>query len=225
MKCKVFSKIIVVIFIAGLMGCASYTATAPVNPGSAQNAISSENGGIKITVLPVQTKEDAKRFFDYEKISNEGFMPIYLTMSNMSQQLNYQITSIILKTPDSKNLDVLPVEEAYKHVKKSWVGRSLGWGLLTIVAIPISAAHTSSVNDKIMADLKEKQFMAKEVKSGETQSGFLYFKLDEKTTTLDGHSVVVSFHGSEKKEITLPLKGKIDSKDTDEQKKEESSEK
>ena len=224
MRRKVFSKIIVVIFITGLMGCASYTATAPVNPSSAQNAISSENGGIKITVLPVQTREDAKRFFDYEKLSEEGFMPIHLTISNMSQN-NYQIASTMLKTPDGKVLDVLPVEEAYKHVKKSWVGRSLGWGLLTIVAIPISAAHTSSVNDKIMADLKEKQFMAKEVKSGETQSGFLYFKLDEKTTTLDGHSVVVSFHGSEKKEITLPLKGKIDSKDTDEQKKEESSEK
>lgn len=218
MRRKIFSMVVVMIFAIAFVGCASYTATAPVNPGSAQNAISSENAGIKITVLPVQTKEDAKRFFDNEKISNEGFMPIYLSMSNMSKQVNYQITSIILKTPESKNLDVLPVEEAYKHVKKSWVGRAVGWGLLSIVAMPISAAHTSSVNDKIMADLKEKQFMAKEIKSGETQSGFLYFKLDEKTTTLDGHSVVVSFHGSEKKELTLPLKGKILSRDTDEEK-------
>jgi hypothetical protein len=216
--------VVVVIFALSFWGCASYTATTPVNPSSAQNASSVENGGIKITILPIQTKEDAKRFFDYEKLSEEGFMPIHLTISNMSQG-NYQIASTILKSPDGKALEVLPEEEAYKHVKKSWVGRSLGWGLLTIVAIPISAAHTSSVNDKIMADLKEKQFVAKEVKAGETQSGFLYFKIDEKAMTLDGYSVVVSFHGSEKKEIALPLKGKIYSKGGDEQKKEESSEK
>ena len=215
MKRKIFSMVLAVMFALSFYGCASYTATAPVNPSSSQNAISLESHGIKMTVLPVQTKEDAKRFFDYENLSEEGFMPIHLTLSNISNH-TYQITSTMLKTPDGKVLEVLNDEDAYKHVKKSWVGRSLGWGLLTIVAIPVSAAHTSSVNDKIMADLKEKRFTAKEVKAGETQSGFLYFKIDAKATALDGYSVAVSFHGSEKKEMAIPLKGKILTKDMDE---------
>ena len=215
MKCKVFSMVAVMVFAVSFYGCASYTATAPVNPSSTQTAISIEGQGIKATVLPIQTKEDAKKFFDYENLSEEGFMPIHLTLSNISNH-TYQIVSTTLKTPDGKVLEVLSDEDAYKHVKKSWVGRSLGWGLLTIVAIPISAAHTSSVNDKIMVDIKEKKFAAKEVKAGETQAGFLYFKIDEKATALDGYSVAVSFHGSDKKQIVIPLKGKILTKDTDE---------
>ena len=215
MRRKIFSMIVVMMFALSFYGCASYTATAPANPSQSQTAISLESHGIKAIVLPIQTKENAKRFFDYENLSEEGFMPIHLTLSNTSNH-TYQITSITLKTPDGKVLEVLNDEEAYKHVKKNWVGRSLGWGLLTTVAIPISAAHTSSVNDKIMADLKDKRFTAKALKTGETQSGFLYFKIDAKATVLDGYSVAVSFHGSEKKEMIVPLKGKILTKDTDE---------
>ena len=67
-----------------------------------------------------------------------------------------------------------------------------------------------------MGAIKHKRFEAKEIKRGETQSGFLYFKIDEKAIALDGYSIAVSFHGSEKKEMVVPLKGKILTKDTDE---------
>ncbi len=69
MKQKVFGMAAVMIFAASFYGCASYTATAPVNPGSTQTAISLEGHGIKATVLPIQRKEDAKKFFDYENLS------------------------------------------------------------------------------------------------------------------------------------------------------------
>ena len=205
------------VFSILLFGCASYNAVVPTAANYTNNTMAVEKvvDDVKVGALPVCTKEDAKKFFDDETLSRNGLIPIYVYIALVNNAPDHRITSIAIKTPDNKVLERLSLEDAYAEVKKWYAGRVLAWGLLAPIAMPFSAINVSNTNDRIREDMTAKEFVAKEVKKGEIAQGFVYFKVDEKTTSLDGYSAIFSFQGSDDEkthEVILPFKGNITAK-------------
>lgn len=203
-----------IVFAVLFLGCASYNAVVPNAANYNTAAVEKTVDDVKVSALPVYTKEDAKKYFDDETISRNGLIPVYVYVSLANNAGDHRITSITLSTPDNKVLNRLSLEEAYQEVRKWYAGRVLAWGVLAPIAMPFSAINVSNTNDAIKEDMKAKDFVAEEIKWGEVSQGFVYFKIDEKSVTLDGFSAIFCFRGDDEKthEIILPFKGKITAK-------------
>lgn len=93
------------------------------------------------------------------------------------------------------------------------MGRAAGWFLLTggIGAIA-SAVHTSSVNEKIVEDLINKEFKTNPIEPFTTANGYLYFQIDKEAKELDNYKFIVEITSPIPLKVELPLKGQIKAK-------------
>jgi len=201
-----------VLALSLLSGCASYT-TQSFNPTPEHPyAVSQEKGDLKVLAVPVVSKEDAKRVFDRDDLARKGFVPIYITITNLSPN-SYTLSKIYLKSSDGKVFSQLDANKAADSVKKGVVGRAVGWLILAgPIGAGVSAAHSASVNEKIFQDLVNKQFKASTINARDIVSGYLYFEVPENTESLDGYRLVLEFKGPQEIAIDIPLKGKITAK-------------
>lgn len=201
---------VAVIFIG--IGCASYSPRTGIPDvktfqETGIKAVNSE-AGITIIAYPIQTKEDAKLYFDNASLAKDGLLPVYVSVLLARE---YKIDFIILKI-DGKDYPSLSVDDTYKLIKKSWLGRSSFWWFFgAYIGAPISAIHTNSVNNKIKEDLEKKG--VREGKIKKDVSGFLYFKIPDSLESLDNSFLVfVLAKDSQNLTVKLPLKGTITAK-------------
>lgn len=193
-------------------GCASYTTQSLDTSRDHPLMVTQTTEKFKITAIPIITKEDGKRVFDRDDLNRKGLVPVFLSITNFGTSA-LTVRSVSLVDPQGNVSKQLSATEAAESVKKSVVGRAVGWLILTggIGAIA-SAAHSASVNEKIVNDLTEKQFKMNPIPSKDTRTGYVYFEVPEKTTSLDGFKLVLEVEADDKAKIELPLKGEITGK-------------
>lgn len=204
---------ILLVFIIALIfgGCASYTTQSLDLNREHPLRVTYNSENFQITVLPIITKEDGKRVFDRDDLNRKGLIPIYVSISNLGSN-SIVIKSVSLIDSLGNSYKQLTPTEAAESVKKSLVGRAAAWFLLSPIAAVASAAHTSSVNERIVNDLVEKQFKMTPISPREMRSGYVYFEVNEKTNSLDGFKLLIEIDGKDKTRVELPLKGEITGK-------------
>lgn len=178
-------KMTVLLFCVGFLaaGCAHYGAKGVVPTLSDESKlIKMEKEGVKITILPITSEADAKKYFG-ENILDKKVIAVYADICNTAaESVKIEGISLILSQSENISLPSLKPEEAYKILKKGWFVKSAFWwfaGSLVFPAVggPISALHTSSVNKKIKEDVKGKMLASGEIKPNESIRGFVWFRI------------------------------------------------
>lgn len=122
-----FLFFIVMLFSFSLTGCASYTSYSLDFIKEHPYAQKFEDEKLKIQVLPIITKEDAKKVFDRDNLCRDGLVPIYISITNKSNE-KLQINSFTLVTPNKDIAKRLTPVEAAESVKKVyWEGLQDGF--------------------------------------------------------------------------------------------------
>ncbi len=207
-----FLFFIVILLSFSLAGCASYTSYSLDFTKEHPYAQKFEDEKLKIQILPIITKEDAKKVFDRDNLCRDGLVPIYVSITNKSNE-KLHINSFTLVTPNKNVAKRLTPVEAAESVKKSVVGRAAGWLILAGgVGAIASAVHTSSVNEKIVQDLVNKEFKTNSIEPFTTANGYLYFQIDKEAKELDNYKFVIEITSAIPLKVELPLKGQIEAK-------------
>ncbi|MDP2279489.1 MAG: hypothetical protein Q8K51_14840 [Nitrospirota bacterium] len=176
---KKFMMIVLILAVAVMAGCASYTVQSVPSQLDENKIVKAEKDDISVTAFPILTEEDSKRYFD-ANLPRENVMAIYVNILNTSPNIVEIIASNLIVHSRQQSIEPLPIEKVYKVVKRNWVGRSAVWMLGLYVAAPISAIHTASVNKDVEQDLKGKVLKIGDViKSKTFTQGFLWFKLPD----------------------------------------------
>ena len=168
------------VLIAWVMaGCASYTTQNVPSQLEENKTVRAEKEDISITVFPILTKEDSKKYFD-ANLPGDNIMAIFVNILNTSPDV-VEISAAKLSTlPRQYVLEPLQVEDVYKSSKREYVGKASLWMVLTyFVGAPVSALHTRSVNKDIEIDLQGKALKLGDVKPKTYIHGFLWFKIPD----------------------------------------------
>ncbi|MDD2753090.1 MAG: hypothetical protein PHT44_00530 [Candidatus Portnoybacteria bacterium] len=180
-KTKMLLAVLVMILTAG---CATYNTqgAVPMMGRIPQNQLGVvEKDGLSISVYPVKTEEEAKRYFD-DNLLDDGILAVYFVLANKTSN-SFNIDALTLKTDEGVVVSSLALDLVYDAVKKDYVWRAGLWGAGTGMAgLTISLFHTRSVNKDVKADIRAKSIesSSKEIKPLDTVQGFSWFKLPDK---------------------------------------------
>jgi hypothetical protein len=163
------------------VGCASYSAKGMMPTQiNESKVVKSEKDGISITAFPILTEKDSKEYFD-DNLIEKRLLCLYLNIENHSQNIIKPI-SISVRVLQEEPIGHSSTEDVYKTLKREWLGKSAFWWFFGLyVGAPISAAHTSNINDRIEKDLNGKYLKFNEVGPKESLLGFVCFKIPQKT--------------------------------------------
>lgn len=143
---KRFLLIALVLAVAVMSGCASYT-TKFVNTEQVDESklVKNTSNDISVVAFPILTEKDSRDYFDEDLIGKE-VLAVYLNISNSaSGDINF--VNAILSGQSGKEFVQLPKEKVYGYIRRGYGVKATLWFLTTYgVGGPASAAHTKSVN-------------------------------------------------------------------------------
>lgn len=196
------SIFVFVIALLAVSGCVSYTPrqVAMNDPGAYTMRQTMEN--ISLAVDPYYTADKQKTAFDTsDSMISQGLMPVAIVVKNEGDvPVKIEKGIFVLENPDGSKEKPLPVEDVYKAVKYSTLGRAAMGGVF-------AAASASNANDAILADLKNKDLKDQIVAKDSTDSGFLFFEVPKDVKGVDGYKILMTIlEGDKTAAFEMPLK-------------------
>jgi len=182
MKTRIMLAVLLASLMGVMIGCAGYNVRGAVplmNRIEKNKLVKMEKEGIEVTIFPIANVEDAKKYFD-ENIISDRMFAVFLNVFNKTSN-EVKVVSSELRIGQTV-LQPSTAEEMYRVIKREYGVKAFLWMFPTLyIGAPISAIHTYSVNNKIEADIKEKQMeFHKEIKPSEVLQGFIWFKVPKK---------------------------------------------
>ena len=175
-KIMLISLVLLVAVLAS--GCASYTVQNIPSQLDENKGVKAGDNDISITALPILTEEDSKKYFDYDLVA-KNVLSVYLVIVNHSQSA-IQFVSSQVDSGNGKMIKPFSQKDVYKLIRREYAGKATLWMFPTyFVGIPLSIAHTASLNTKIEEDINKKHLNFGEIKPREFQQGFAWFKLPD----------------------------------------------
>jgi len=155
--------------------------------------------GLKVSVEQFATESKAKMAFDAD-IASYGVLPLLVRVENNASQ-NYTVfrSDIRAYLGDQLLSPIMSNEAAKEAGTREYAGKALGWTLATgpffiflwPATIGGSAAHTQSVNKRIVQHFENLAFTDARLKPNQTAAGFIYFKLPDGVSKLHNLTVEV----------------------------------
>jgi hypothetical protein len=175
---KIFLIGLILVVASFASGCASYTVQTVPSQIDESKVVKAGDNDISITAFPILTEEDSKKYFD-ANLPGDKVMAIYLNVLNTSPDVVEVVASnLIIHSSHQQSIEPLPIEKAYKVVRREYAGKSTFWWFFGVyVGAPISAAHTASVNKDIEQDLQGKALNLGGINPKSSTYGFLWFKI------------------------------------------------
>ena len=177
--------------VLALSGCATYGARGVMptmnDPSVDKSKLSMKTGdGIVVTVYPLTTKKEVKKYFD-EDFTSE-IVAIFLVIQNGTTG-SIKPVAATLNMGDNGNrmfAQAMTPQDVYGVIKRDWFARSSGWFFVTFLATfgaggPISALDTYLTNSRIKEDIETKKMLnfAGEIKQKGALEGFVCFRIPE----------------------------------------------
>jgi len=143
--------------------------------------------GLEVSVEEFASESKAKMAFDAD-VASYGILPLLVRVDNSGSQ-NYTVLRSDIKVYlDGQLLSPIMSNEAAKEAgTREYAGKALGWTVATgpffiflwPATIAGSAAHTQSVNKRIVQHFENLAFNDARLKPNQTAAGFVYFKLPD----------------------------------------------
>jgi len=189
MNFKHFAKYIVFVVALTLPGCATFEPglryqdlTRPRQPDA-----KSVQDGLEVSVEEFASANKAKMAFDAD-VASYGVLPLLVRVENTGSQ-NYTVLRSDIKVYLGGQLlsPIMSNEAAKEAGTREYAGKALGWTVATgpffiflwPATIAGSAAHTQSVNKRIVQHFENLAFNDARLKPNQTAAGFVYFKLPD----------------------------------------------
>ena len=191
------------VFIAALIltGCATFEPglryqdlTRPRQPDA-----KSVQDGLEVSVEEFATESKAKMAFDAD-VASYGVLPLLVHVENTGSQ-NYTVLRSDIKAYLGGQLlsPIMGNEAAKEAGTREYAGKALGWTVATgpffiflwPATIAGSAAHTQSVNERIVQHFENLAFTDARLKPNQTAGGFVYFKLPDGVKKLENLTLEV----------------------------------
>lgn len=196
-----------VVLVVMWSGCATFEPklryTDLLRPRNA--TIGLEKDDFIVSIEEFASSEKSRQAFDADLVAHR-ILPLLVRLDNNSTK-SYRVRQIDINA--SMNGEALPTIYADKAADDAgtseYAGKALGWTLATgpffilfwPVTIAGSAAHTASVNRRIEQHFANMEFTDKLLKPKQSAAGFVYFKLPNKTKTIDSITVAVEVREEE----------------------------
>ncbi len=198
---KPFAALFLSMIILFSVGCASF------EPALRQDALSrrrlptatSSQKGIEVSIEEFVTPTKSMQAFE-AVVASYGVLPLLIRIEN-NGSTNYRLARGQVKA--SLGGEALPVlvarDAATQGAAKGYQGNALGWTLATgpffFILAPLtltaSSAHTASVNRKIEEQFGTLELPDALIRSNQSVTGFVYFKLPPVTWKLENLTVEV----------------------------------
>ena len=189
MNFKHFAKYIVFVVALTLPGCATFEPglryqdlTRPRQPDA-----KGVQEGLEVSVEEFASESKAKMAFDAD-VASYGVLPLLVRVENTGSQ-NYTVLRSNIRVYLGGQLlsPIMGTEAAKEAGTREYAGKALGWTVATgpffiflwPATIAGSAAHTQSVNKRIVQHFENLAFNDARLKPNQTAAGFVYFKLPD----------------------------------------------
>ncbi len=179
------SVFVFVIALLTVSGCVSYTPKQIAMNDPAAYTMHQTRENVSLAVDPYYSAEKQKTAFDTsDSMISQGLMPVAVVVKNEGDfPVKIEKDMFALVKPDGSQEKPLPVEEVYKVVKYSTLGRAVMGGAF-------AAASANHANEAMLADLKNKALKNQVVAKDATDAGFLFFDVPKNIKGVDGYKIM-----------------------------------
>ncbi|MDA8091933.1 MAG: hypothetical protein M0Z52_12265 [Actinomycetota bacterium] len=195
----------IVLFVIALLtvsGCVSYTPKQVAMNDPAAYTMRQTKENISLAIDPYYSADKQKKAFDTsDSMISQGLMPVAVIVKNDGDiPVKVEKGMFALMKPDGSQEKPVPVEDVYKAVKYSTLGRAVMGGAF-------AAASASNANEAMLADLKNKDLKDHVVAKDATDTGFLFFDVPKDIKGVDGYKIVagISENGTTVVDFKIPL--------------------
>lgn len=202
-----FRRILPLLFLvlAFSLGLAAKSFIKPVAQPAASYPAHDNHSDEKVAIAadPYDTADKAKIFS--VNLHQHGFLPIFFVVTNDgSQPISVANMQVTLTTADRSKLTPSSPDDIYRRINNPRAS--------TDPAIPFPIPHKTvkgTVSQKVKDEIESSQFAAKAVEPHTTQSGFLFFDVEDISAPLAGARIYVTgvndAKGTELMYFELPL--------------------
>ena len=155
--------------------------------------------GLEVSVEQFASESKAEMAFDAD-VASYGILPLLVRVENKGSENFTVLRSDIIASLGGQLLSPIMSNEAAKEAgTREYAGKALGWTVATgpffiflwPATIAGSAAHTQSVNKRIVQHFENLAFNDARLKPNQTAAGFVYFKLPDGVEQIKNLSVEV----------------------------------
>ena len=164
-----------------------------------QPSASETKEALTVSVEEFATPDKSKMAFDADT-AHYGVLAVLVRLENKGPQ-TYQVrrSNVTASIADKQLTALLADGAASKSAKNEYVGKALGWTVLTgpfaIILWPAtiagSASHTAYVNRRVKWHFEGMQLKDADLKPNEITTGFVYFEMPGKSKRLENLIVQV----------------------------------
>lgn len=180
-KLAVLSVMTVILFV--FTNCSPVQVREVIIQRADHYKFSSEKSGLKISVDPYREERRLQDFFGYNLLSR-GILPVLVVIENQTAQDGYTLVTdksglLISKTEERKIANTLTEQNLNSPPPTMPV---LPFVILIPIGIAVQMSTTQQLvnENQIRNNLEQKRMLDKTLYQGGSQSGFLYFKLNDK---------------------------------------------
>ncbi len=213
MLLKLSSALTIIFFV--FAGCSAVDIKKVTYQKADYYKFTSQKAGLRISVDPYIQEDRLKEFFGCDMLSR-GILPVFVVLENENAEDGYILvkekTGLIMKTPSQMNStnksggETYTSDELEKAVKTEETILNLGWVLSPIgIMIPLVIADKKVKDERaIKRNVEEIHLGDKTIYQGGSNSGFLYFGINDKTDINKIEGLLLTMKNIRSKE-TMPL--------------------